>query len=87
MSDRGPGQIPNYTLERTYQTLISKNDRAEPLTATELGERMNCTRRTALNKLNRLEKRGAVQSKKVGGRAKVWWVPLIDQTDIQYDFE
>lgn len=50
-------------------------DPAEPLTATEVADRSGCSRRTALNRLHDLEDDGAVASKKVGGRARVWWVP------------
>jgi len=72
-----------YTPKMVYDELVSKEDRAEPLSAPELANRLDCTRRTALNKLNELESAGKVESKKVGGRAKVWWVPLIDHIQVE----
>lgn len=42
----------------------------------ELADVLDCSRRTVLNKLHTLEEQGDVASKKVGGRSKVWWVPL-----------
>lgn len=54
----------------------ARDDPAEPLTASEVGERVDCSRRTALNRLDELAEADRVASKKVGGRARVWWVPL-----------
>jgi len=52
-----------------------RDDPAEPLTSTEVADRAGCSRRTALNRLHDLKDAGDVASKKVGGRARVWWVP------------
>jgi DNA-binding Lrp family transcriptional regulator len=75
-----PGQKPRITPEDVEAVFDTRDDVAEPLTASEIGEELNCTRRTALNKLNTLQEDGAVESKKVGGRARVWWLP-IDRSD------
>lgn len=70
------GRYPKVTPEDVLETFVDRDDRAEPLTAPELSEELNCSRRTALNKLHTLEDAGDVASKKVGGRSRVWWVPL-----------
>lgn len=45
----------------------------EPLTSVEVSEAVGCTRRTAYNRLQSLESRGDVRTKKVGARGRVWW--------------
>ncbi|NEU58992.1 PAS domain-containing protein [Halorussus sp. MSC15.2] len=47
----------------------------EPVTTNEIAEELDCTRRTAYNKLDELADRGDVRSKKVGSRSRVWWRP------------
>lgn len=74
MVDRG--QIPRVTPEDAAAVFEERSDVAEPLTAKEVGEALDCTRRTALTKLEALSEDGDVASKKVGGRARVWWVPV-----------
>jgi predicted ArsR family transcriptional regulator len=54
----------------------SREDYAEPLTASEIADRLGCSRRTALNKLHDLEDETDLESKKVGGRSRVWWIPV-----------
>jgi MarR-like DNA-binding transcriptional regulator SgrR of sgrS sRNA len=54
----------------------SRDDYAEPLTASEIADRLGCSRRTALNKLHTLEEQTDLTSKKVGGRSRVWWIPV-----------
>lgn len=71
-----PGRKPRVTPEDALQVFGEREDPAEPLTASELGDALKCSRRTALNKLHTLEDREDVASKKVGGRSRVWWVPL-----------
>ena len=76
----GMGRVPSTTPEDVLEVFHDREDRAEPLTAPELAEELDCSRRTALNKLSALEDREDVKiaSKKVGGRSKVWWLPLVD---------
>ena len=76
-----PGRNPRITLDDVLKVFDSRSDLAEPLTAPEIAEQLDCSRRTALNKLDALEETGAVISKKVGGRSKVWWVPLEDSDE------
>lgn len=73
MSDGGPAA--RVTLEAVLGVFHEREDPAEPLTAPEVAERLNCSRRTALDKLHELAERGDVASKKVGGRSLVWWLP------------
>lgn len=73
MSDGGPAA--RVTLEDVLDVFHERDDPAEPLTAPEVAERLNCSRRTALDKLHELADRGDVASKKVGGRSVVWWLP------------
>jgi hypothetical protein len=47
----------------------------EPRTAKEVATALDVSRRTALNKLDELVKRGDLRRKKVGGRAVVFWKP------------
>jgi DNA-binding Lrp family transcriptional regulator len=72
------------TPEDVEAVFEERDDVAEPLTASEIGEALDCSRRTALNRLDELEASDAVESKKVGGRAKVWWVRKERE---QVDFE
>lgn len=44
-----------------------------PRTTTEVAESLDCTRRTAYNRLERLADRGEIETKKVGARGRVWW--------------
>jgi hypothetical protein len=71
-----PGRKPATTPDDVLEEFTDRDDRGEPLTAPELADRLNCSRRTALNKLHDLEDSQRVASKKVGGRSKVWWRPI-----------
>ena len=51
------------------------DDRGEPLTASEVAERLGCAHGTAYDKLGALAERGEVRSKRVGGRTRTWWRP------------
>ncbi|MFT4946854.1 MAG: MarR-like DNA-binding transcriptional regulator SgrR of sgrS sRNA [Natronomonas sp.] len=70
------GRDTEFELEDVTAVFEDRDDYAEPLTATEISERLGCSRRTALNKLHRLEEDTALTSKKVGGRSRVWWIPV-----------
>ncbi len=54
-------------------------DRADapstPHTTSEVADELDCTRRTAYNRLERLADRGDLETKKVGARGRVWWLP------------
>lgn len=59
----------------------ARDDAARPLTATDVMEELDCSRRTAHNKLNELEERGDLATRKVGARSRVWWIPLTGVSD------
>ena len=48
-------------------------ERAEPVTGKEIGEALDISNRSALDKLNELHAREAIERKKVGAGAVVWW--------------
>ncbi len=70
------GRDTEFTLSDVTRVFESRDDYAEPLTATEVADDLGCSRRTALNKLHRLQEETDVTSKKVGGRSRVWWIPI-----------
>lgn len=70
------GRDTEFELEDVTAVFEDREDYAEPLTATEIADRLGCSRRTALNKLHRLAENTDLTSKKVGGRSRVWWIPV-----------
>jgi predicted ArsR family transcriptional regulator len=76
-----PGPAPSITPEDVLDVFAARDDPTEPLTAPEIADTLGCSRSTALNKLRQLDERGDVLSKKVGGRSRVWWVPVSDESD------
>jgi CRP-like cAMP-binding protein len=74
MSDRG--RDTEFTLSDVTGVFESREDYAEPLTAREVADDLGCSRRTALNKLHDLAAETDLTSKKVGGRSRVWWIPV-----------
>jgi MarR-like DNA-binding transcriptional regulator SgrR of sgrS sRNA len=72
-----PGREVEYTESAVIQVFKDREDYAEPLTASEVADRLGCSRRTALNKLHDLEDETDLTSKKVGGRSRVWWIPVM----------
>lgn len=73
-----PGPNPEVMLEDILEAFRNRTDDSEPLTAPEIADAVNCSRRTALDRLHELAERGRVTSKKVGGRSRVWWIPDAD---------
>ena len=71
-----PGRETEYTTSDVTAVFRDREDYAEPLTASEIAEALGCSRRTALNKLHELQAETDVTSKKVGGRSRVWWIPV-----------
>jgi len=53
-----------------------------PLTAPEVADALGCARRTAYEKLVELTDRGALATKKVGARGRVWWRPASEDADV-----
>lgn len=62
------------TSEDGLAVFDKREDAAESLTAPEIADAVGIARRTALNRLDDLRERSDIASKKVGGRAHVWWV-------------
>jgi len=71
--DNGPGRPPEFTDEEILKIFISANDPV--LTASEVAERLSVGRRGVLSRLENLEDKGFLKSKKVGARSTVWWLP------------
>lgn len=71
------GRETQYTESDVIEVFRDRTDYAEPLTATEVAETLGCSRRTALNRLHDLQEETDVTSKKVGGRSRVWWIPVL----------
>ncbi|MFB6140845.1 MAG: HTH domain-containing protein [Halosimplex sp.] len=72
-----PGRETQYTESDVIAVFRDRTDYAEPLTASEVAEELGCSRRTALNRLHDLQEETDVTSKKVGGRSRVWWIPVV----------
>lgn len=66
------GIPPEWVLE----VFEDREDRARPLTASDVGDALGCSRRAAHGKLEELAEQGKVATRKVGARARVWWLPL-----------
>lgn len=76
------GRIP---VREVHEVFEQREDRARPLTATDVMEAVDCSRRTAHNKLNELVDRGVLRTRKVGSRSRVWWVPIESPDDERAD--
>jgi predicted ArsR family transcriptional regulator len=72
MSD-GPGRKPEFTDEEILAVFQSSSDPV--LTTGEVASEFDITHRGVRDRLEKLEERGKLRSKKVGARAKVWWDP------------
>lgn len=62
--------------ERVLSVFEDRTDRARPLTANDVMEALDCSRRTAHDKLNQLVAEGLLETRKVGARSRVWWIPI-----------
>jgi hypothetical protein len=63
--------------ERVLGVFEDRTDRARPLTASDVMDALDCSRRTAHDKLNRLVDEGILETRKVGARSRVWWIPIM----------
>jgi len=72
--------VDRIPLDRVLAVFEEREDRARPLTASDVLEALDCSRRTAHNKLNELEERGDLETRKVGARSRVWWTPIPSDT-------
>lgn len=72
---RSRGDDGRYVEKATLDDVIAVlTDRDEPMTGKEVGEELSISNRSALDKLNELNEQGAVERKKVGAGAVVWWL-------------
>ncbi len=62
--------------DAALEAFDAREDAARPLTAGDVMEELDCSRRTAHNKLNALVDRGALETRKIGSRGRVWWRPI-----------
>jgi len=84
MSDSAPESGPSrpssqgqqFSVETVLALFSERSDQARPLTANDVMDELGCSRRTAHNKLSTLVDRGAIETRKVGARSRVWWVPI-----------
>lgn len=83
MADSGTTRV---TPEDVLEVFDERDDPAEPLTAPEIADALGCSRRTALNKLHSLADDGALDTKAVGGRSRVWWRAHDAETAAEPDF-
>ncbi|MFC7174630.1 ArsR family transcriptional regulator [Haloplanus litoreus] len=67
--------------EAVLEVFDERTDLGRPLTASDVMEAVDCSRRTAHNKLETLVDRGRLKTRKVGARSRVWWVPMERGTD------
>jgi hypothetical protein len=78
--DRPRNEHGQYTdripLARVLDVFAAREDPARPVTATDVMDTLECSRRTAHNKLEALVERGDLATRKVGARSRVWWVPM-----------
>jgi len=68
--------VGRISLDAVLEVFEARDDAARPLTATDVMEALDCSRRTAHNKLNELEARGDLATRKVGARSRVFWIPM-----------
>ena len=59
----------------------ARDDRARPITASDVVDELGIARRTAHNKLEILVERGEIETRKIGARGRVWWTPIPDDGD------
>lgn len=67
--------------ETVMDVFDARDDAARPVTATDVVEELGIARRTAHNKLNALVERGTLDTRKIGARGRVWWIPEREDVD------
>ena len=69
-------QGEQFSVETVLALFNDRSDMARPLTANDIMDQLGCSRRTAHNKLNALVEKEMLETRKVGARSRVWWVPI-----------
>ncbi|ELZ06170.1 hypothetical protein C482_00070 [Natrialba chahannaoensis JCM 10990] len=77
MSD-GPGRKPTVTDDDILDVFRSSSDPV--LTTSEVASNFDITHRGVRDRLEKLEREGVLDSKKVGARGMVWWSPKFTST-------
>jgi len=62
-------------LSETLSVFESTGEPGEPLTTQEVTDRLDVSRRSCYDRLERLAERGLLETKKAGARGRVWWRP------------
>src|SRR6056297_1855980 len=62
------------TEEDVLSVCRSVSDPREALSTREVAEAVDCSRRTAYERLSTMESSGLIDSKKVGNQVRIWWV-------------
>jgi PAS domain S-box-containing protein len=57
------------------EAVFAASPSGEPYTSREIAEELGCARTTAYKKLRGLVEDGVLETKKVGAKARVWWLP------------
>ncbi|WP_318569461.1 PAS domain S-box protein [Salinigranum marinum] len=70
MSSAGP---LSERLSETLSAFDRPSSSFTPLTTSEVADATDCSRRAAYNRLDELVDRGALATKKVGARGRIWW--------------
>ena len=68
--------VEQYDETDVLRVLKDRGDKAEPLTAREISDVLDRSRRPTLKKCKSLAADGVIRSKRVGARARVFWIPL-----------
>ncbi|MBX0298267.1 bacterio-opsin activator domain-containing protein [Haloarcula nitratireducens] len=68
------GEAP--PLPQETEEIVSVCESGEPYTSREIADELECARTTAYKKLQRLVEAKILNTKKVGARGRVWWLPL-----------
>lgn len=72
----GGASRTEFSLDAVMAVFGTRSDPARPLTANDVMAELDCSRRTAHNKLNALVDEGVLATRKVGARSRVWWIPF-----------
>ncbi len=79
-SDRERNTNGQYTAQIPADAALdafeNRDDLARPVTASDVMEVLDCSRRTAHNKLSALVEAEQLKTRKVGARGRVWWKPI-----------
>ncbi|MFC6836977.1 hypothetical protein [Halomarina ordinaria] len=82
-SDRVPRQFRKFSAEEALEIFESREDNARPVTADDVTEVLGWSRRTVHNKLKELVEKDKLATRKVGARARVWWIPQLEESQEQ----